>query len=158
MQKSRPTQNKRARERARQEKQQQKAARRLERSQRATKPSTENGEDSDIAGIVPGPQPSPGRRIGAALPKIERVGDQLVRSPARLVIVRNRHHHQFIGAVLGRDRFEAGANGCRRSDNPAPRSHSQQVRGRRPALLVLQEPQRPFGPVARGSVRRAAAV
>jgi hypothetical protein len=58
VQKSRPTQNKRARERARQEKQQQKAARRLERSQRA-KPVSVNGEDPDIAGIVPGPQPSP---------------------------------------------------------------------------------------------------
>jgi hypothetical protein len=60
VQKSRPTQNKRARERARQEKQQQKAARRLEKSQRdVTKPSSTDGEDPDIAGIVPGPQPSP---------------------------------------------------------------------------------------------------
>lgn len=59
MQKSRPTQNKRARERARQEKQQQKAARRLEKSQRTSKPTAANGEDPDIAGIVPGPQPSP---------------------------------------------------------------------------------------------------
>jgi hypothetical protein len=60
VQKSRPTQNKRARERARQEKQQLKAARRLERSQReATKPAAADGEDPDIAGIVPGPQPSP---------------------------------------------------------------------------------------------------
>ena len=59
MQKSRPTQNKRARERARQEKQQQKAARRLQsKSQRPTTP-TGDGEDPDIAGIVPGPQPSP---------------------------------------------------------------------------------------------------
>lgn len=59
MQKSRPTQHKRARERARQEKQQQKAARRLERSRRPDKPTTAEGEDPDIAGIVPGPQPSP---------------------------------------------------------------------------------------------------
>jgi len=58
MQKSRPTQHKRARERSRQEKQQQKAARRLERK-RADKPTTADGEDPDIAGIVPGPQPSP---------------------------------------------------------------------------------------------------
>ncbi len=60
MQRSRPTQNKRARERARQEKQQNKAARRLE--QKAKKESNEPtapGEDPDIAGIVPGPQPSP---------------------------------------------------------------------------------------------------
>ena len=59
MQKSRPTQNKRARERARQEKQQMKAARRLEN--RGRKPTTSGaaGEDPDIAGIVPGPQPSP---------------------------------------------------------------------------------------------------
>ena len=59
MQKSRPTQNKRARERARQEKQQQKAARRLQsKSQRPAAPNSD-GEDPDIAGIVPGPQPSP---------------------------------------------------------------------------------------------------
>jgi hypothetical protein len=60
VQKSRPTQNKRARERARQEKQQQKAARRLEAKQRkASAPGPASGEDPDIAGIVPGPQPSP---------------------------------------------------------------------------------------------------
>ena len=60
MQKSRPTQNKRARERARQEKQQQKAARRLDKSrQGAGRPASAGGEDPDIAGIVPGPQPSP---------------------------------------------------------------------------------------------------
>ena len=61
MQKSRPTQNKRARERAKQEKQQQKAARRLESQQRkATQsPRGPGGEDPDIAGIVPGPQASP---------------------------------------------------------------------------------------------------
>ena len=60
LQKSRPTQNKRARERARQEKQQQKAARRLEtKNHRPVRPAGENGEDPDIAGIVPGPQPLP---------------------------------------------------------------------------------------------------
>ena len=61
MQKSRPTQNKRARERAKQEKQQQKAARRAESQQRkASQPARgSGGEDPDIAGIVPGPQPSP---------------------------------------------------------------------------------------------------
>jgi hypothetical protein len=60
LQKSRPTQHKRARERARLEKQQQKAARRQElKKNRADKPSIDAGEDPDIAGIVPGPQPSP---------------------------------------------------------------------------------------------------
>jgi hypothetical protein len=60
VQKSRPTQNKRARERARQEKQQQKTARRLEaRDRKASRPAAAGGEDPDIAGIVPGPQPSP---------------------------------------------------------------------------------------------------
>ena len=60
MQKSRPTQNKRARERARQEKQQQKAARRMEaKSRKAVTPTAPGGEDPDIAGIVPGPQRSP---------------------------------------------------------------------------------------------------
>jgi hypothetical protein len=60
VQKSRPTQNKRARERARQEKQQAKAARRLEaKTRKANAPAAPGGEDPDIAGIVPGPQPSP---------------------------------------------------------------------------------------------------
>jgi len=60
VQKSRPTQNKRARERARQEKQQTKAARRLEaKARKASTPAASGGEDPDIAGIVPGPQPSP---------------------------------------------------------------------------------------------------
>jgi hypothetical protein len=61
VQKSRPTQNKRARERARQEKQQHKAARRLEAKARKAQSATPapEGEDPDIAGIVPGPQPSP---------------------------------------------------------------------------------------------------
>jgi len=61
VQKSRPTQNKRARERAKQEKQQQKAARRLESKQRraAEAGNVADGGDPDIAGIVPGPQPSP---------------------------------------------------------------------------------------------------
>jgi hypothetical protein len=58
VQKSRPTQNKRARERARQEKRQEKEARRADKA-RLPKPVAENGEDPDIAGIVPGPQPSP---------------------------------------------------------------------------------------------------
>ena len=58
MQKSRPTQHKRARERARQEKQKEKTARRLEAKSRP-KAATADGVDPDIAGIVPGPQPSP---------------------------------------------------------------------------------------------------
>ena len=60
MQKSRPTQNKRARERARQEKAQLKAARRIESKERKSlRPEASGGEDPDIAGIVPGPQPNP---------------------------------------------------------------------------------------------------
>jgi hypothetical protein len=55
VQKARPTQNKRARERAKQEHRQQKAARRLEQKNRPRVASV-NGEDPDIAGIVPGPQ------------------------------------------------------------------------------------------------------
>ena len=54
----RPTANKRARERARQQKQQEKQARRLEaKAQRANKPAFDGGEDPDLAGIKPGPQP-----------------------------------------------------------------------------------------------------
>lgn len=60
VQKSRPTQNKRARERARQEKQKDKAARRLEaRSRKGPHGDVKSGEDPDIAGIVPGPQANP---------------------------------------------------------------------------------------------------
>jgi hypothetical protein len=51
---------KRERERARAEKQKEKAARRQEaRSRRDSGPSSSGGEDPDIAGIVPGPQPNP---------------------------------------------------------------------------------------------------
>jgi hypothetical protein len=60
MQKSRPTQNKRARERAKQLKQQEKIARRQETKERkANSPRQPGDEDPDIAGIIPGPQPSP---------------------------------------------------------------------------------------------------
>jgi hypothetical protein len=60
VQKSRPTQNKRARERARQERRQEKEARRADKArQHAERPAAEGGEDPDIAGIVPGPQRSP---------------------------------------------------------------------------------------------------
>jgi hypothetical protein len=59
VQKSRPTQHKRARERARQEKQKEKAARRLEAKSRPRTAQADGGVDPDIAGIVPGPQPSP---------------------------------------------------------------------------------------------------
>lgn len=51
---------KRERERARAEKQKQKAVRREEAKQRRSEPgSGQGGEDPDIAGIVPGPQPNP---------------------------------------------------------------------------------------------------
>ena len=55
------TQQKRARERAKQERQQEKTRRREEaRTRRANAPQqADSGEDPDIAGIVPGPQPSP---------------------------------------------------------------------------------------------------
>jgi hypothetical protein len=54
------TANKRARERARQEWQKEKAVRREEaKARKVTSPRTAGGEDPDIAGIVPGPQPSP---------------------------------------------------------------------------------------------------
>ena len=59
-QSSRPTQLKRQRERAQVEKRNQKIARRLEaKARRAAQPRREGDEDPDIAGIRPGPQPSP---------------------------------------------------------------------------------------------------
>jgi|KBSSwiS6_1023812.scaffolds.fasta_scaffold08140_2 hypothetical protein len=55
------TQQKRARERAKQERQQEKTRRREEaKTRKANEPQRPDGEeDPDIAGIVPGPQPSP---------------------------------------------------------------------------------------------------
>jgi hypothetical protein len=58
--KSRPTQSKRQRERAQAEKRSQKVARRqAAKARRAAAAPRPEGEDPDIAGIVPGPQPSP---------------------------------------------------------------------------------------------------
>ena len=58
---SRPkvTQQKRARERARQVRQQEKLRRRSEAKLRRTTTPGSEGEDPDIAGIIPGPQPRP---------------------------------------------------------------------------------------------------
>jgi hypothetical protein len=51
---------KRQKEKNRIEKRQEKEARRLQRKEeRANRPRPEDGEDPDIAGIVPGPQPPP---------------------------------------------------------------------------------------------------
>jgi hypothetical protein len=56
---SNPSVSKRERERLRQDRQRDKQSKRKERrTARANRPATENGEDPDIAGIVPGPQPS----------------------------------------------------------------------------------------------------
>jgi hypothetical protein len=57
---SRPTQAKRVREKALQEKRQQKAAKRQDAKERKDERGPMgDGEDPDIAGIVPGPQPHP---------------------------------------------------------------------------------------------------
>jgi len=57
---SRPTAQKRAREKARMERQKEKEQRRTEnRERRANAEARTEGEDPDIAGIVPGPQPLP---------------------------------------------------------------------------------------------------
>lgn len=57
---TRPTLEKRAKERARQEKRKQKEERRMSaKLQKSSAPRREGEEDPDIAGIVPGPQPSP---------------------------------------------------------------------------------------------------
>jgi hypothetical protein len=54
------TQQKRARERAKQERQQEKTRRREEaKTRKVNEPLPDSGEDPDIAGIVPGPQPIP---------------------------------------------------------------------------------------------------
>ena len=57
---SNPSVNKRQKERQRQERQREKLAKREERKRdKANKPEGPAGEDPDIAGIVPGPQPPP---------------------------------------------------------------------------------------------------
>jgi hypothetical protein len=57
---SRPSGNKRAREKAQAERNKEKQARRLERrEQRANAGPRPEGEDPDLAGIKPGPQPRP---------------------------------------------------------------------------------------------------
>jgi hypothetical protein len=57
---TRPTLEKRAKERARQEKRKMKEERRANaKTERANNPRRDGEEDPDIAGIVPGPQPSP---------------------------------------------------------------------------------------------------
>jgi hypothetical protein len=54
----RPSINKRNREQAKREKQQEKAARRQARAaDRGNRAGASDGEDPDIAGIIPGPQP-----------------------------------------------------------------------------------------------------
>jgi hypothetical protein len=57
---TKPTLEKRAKERARQEKRKHKEERRATlKQQRASAPPRSGDEDPDIAGITPGPQPSP---------------------------------------------------------------------------------------------------
>ena len=57
---TKPTLEKRAKERARQERRKQKEERRASaKVQRANAPRRVGEEDPDIAGITPGPQPSP---------------------------------------------------------------------------------------------------
>lgn len=56
---TRPTLEKRAKERARQEKRKQKEERRQVAKMNKGGPRPAGEEDPDIAGIVPGPQPSP---------------------------------------------------------------------------------------------------
>jgi hypothetical protein len=56
----RPSINKRNREQARREKNQAKTERRAQRAEeKKNRPQGEDGEDPDIAGIIPGPQPIP---------------------------------------------------------------------------------------------------
>ncbi len=58
--KTRPSVNKRNREQARRDRQAEKAARRSERAtQRKERADLAPGEDPDLIGIVPGPQPTP---------------------------------------------------------------------------------------------------
>lgn len=61
---SRQTFLKRQKELARQERQRNKSEKRAQRRTEKGKPQMASGEDPDIAGIVPGPQPLPWEGIG----------------------------------------------------------------------------------------------
>jgi hypothetical protein len=55
-----PSHEKRQKEKRRQDRQREKDERRkIRKEEKATRPSGEPGEDPDLAGIVPGPQPPP---------------------------------------------------------------------------------------------------
>ncbi len=54
-----PTMNKRQRERDQKEKKKEKEAKKRERQQNKSPRVAVDGEDPDVAGIVPGPQPLP---------------------------------------------------------------------------------------------------
>jgi hypothetical protein len=56
---SRPSFQKRAKEKARQDRRKEKDVRRAESKERRATAGPRTGEDPDIAGIVPGPQPLP---------------------------------------------------------------------------------------------------
>jgi hypothetical protein len=65
---SNPSIQKRQKERDRQEHQRAKAEKRKQRREDPPKrPESANGEDPDIAGIVPGPQPVPEEETGTVL-------------------------------------------------------------------------------------------
>ncbi|MEK6629420.1 MAG: hypothetical protein AABY89_01660 [Acidobacteriota bacterium] len=60
MNRTRPSIQKREREKSKRERQQQKVARRDEtKARRASEPQRSGLDDSDLAAIVPGPQPKP---------------------------------------------------------------------------------------------------
>lgn len=61
-----PSFKKREKERARQERQREKAAKRQQRRNDKPNRAGVGGEDPDIAGIVPGPQPTPDAGDGGA--------------------------------------------------------------------------------------------
>jgi hypothetical protein len=55
-----PSHDKRQKEKRRQDRQREKEDRRkIRKEEKATRPTQEQGEDPDLAGIVPGPQPPP---------------------------------------------------------------------------------------------------
>jgi hypothetical protein len=56
---SNPSLQKRQKERLRQDRQKEKEAKRIARKDKPIRPAGSEGEDPDIAGIIPGPQPIP---------------------------------------------------------------------------------------------------
>ena len=85
--------------------------------------------------------------------QVERLGEQLVGAPARLVVVGDRHHDHLLGAVLGGHRLDLGPHFGRRADDRPPAGPTPVQR----LALAVRGIRRPSRAAAPGSARRGEA-